>query len=57
MVLSKIEYSNAVNARYTFNPLWVCESVLMKIFYSMYHEYCIYSNPCEVDTSGYRSFY
>ena len=29
MVLSKIEYSNAVNARYTFNPLWVSDSVLM----------------------------
>ena len=29
MLLRKIEYSNAVNARYMFNPLWVSDSVLM----------------------------
>ena len=29
MVLSKIEYSNAVKARYTFDPLWVSDSVLV----------------------------
>ena len=29
MVLSKIEYSNAVNARYTVDPLWVSDSVFV----------------------------